>query len=102
MLEVYVPYKGKLKRKYPPRNLWKGGNPIKLLTIHGVWVNISLRAILSVLHGPDVQPLESTTEIEYRINKIQNITKNQMGLADKVMQFRLIMNIIATNRDEAY
>lgn len=43
----------------------------------------------------------NTSEIKYRIEKMQKVTKNKIGSKDKMMNFKLIANIIANNWEEA-
>ncbi|KAF3657207.1 hypothetical protein FXO38_11174 [Capsicum annuum] len=98
--EFYAAYKGELKRQYSQGNLWRGGDLVTSLTIHGVWVNISLRTISKFLHGLELQPPVNTKDINYHMDKMLKVTKKQMELADKLMHFRWITNIIAPNREE--
>lgn len=73
--EFYTAYKGELKMQYLQGNLWKCGDPFTSLTIHRVWVNISLRTISRFLYRPDFQPSVNTTEIEYCMDEMWKITK---------------------------
>lgn len=49
--ELNTTYNNELKRKYPQGKLWKYGDHISLVTIWGVWVDISACAISRFLYG---------------------------------------------------
>lgn len=78
----------------------ESGNPITPLTILGVRVNISRPTISQFFNGPNFHPLVNTSEIDYRMDKIQKITKKQLGSEDKMRHFWSIASMIAVNRED--
>lgn len=73
--EFYAAYKNELKRQYPHGQLWKSGDPIPLLTIRGVRVDISLCTIGQFLHGLDYQPPVNIGEMYYHLEEMQKIVQ---------------------------
>lgn len=98
--ELYVTYRGELKRQYPYRNLLNGGEPITLLIIRGVYVNNSSNNILRFWHALDFQEPINTAKIEYHIDKMFQVTRIKVGITEKMVHFWWIENTITTNREE--
>lgn len=79
------------------RSVIEGGESITSLVIWEVCVDISLHTIGRFLYGPEYQAPINTGEMDYWIEDMRNITKRMLGLKDKMVLFRLIVERIASN-----
>lgn len=64
-------------------------------------VNISPHTISRFLYGSDYHPPVNTGEMEYKLREIQKITRKQIGMEDKIGNFRWIINSIEANCENA-
>lgn len=99
--EFYAAYKEELQRKYPQGQLWRGRDPIILLFIHGVRIDVPSCTIAKFLYELDYQPLVNIGEIDFRLGKIRKITQKQMGLEGKLGYFWWMTGRSSSNSENA-
>lgn len=76
-----------LKRVYPKWMLWKGGDPLFLVLIGGVWVHILIEAISKFLYGSNFQLPDNNTEIDHHMDEIWKVKIKLIGSKDKFTNF---------------
>lgn len=68
--EFYIANKEELQRQYPKGMLWKGGELITSIMIHGIWVDISAQTIERFLYALKYQAPANTGEIDYMVEEM--------------------------------
>lgn len=92
------PTKVNFKDNIHKEQLWKGGDPIALLTIQQMQVEIYLSTIGRFLYGPEYQALANTEEMDYQMELIRKIAQRKLGSEEKMEFFTQIMERITLNR----